>query len=151
MTEHLDDRACAQAETAIGDALLGACVISSVATTVSEDGSIEINAIRLRLRDGRAVRIRVVDYNEGWISIESVESSRLRRMMARDFPIPDPSMRDPGDLAPHYRPADRCCATCNNSCCIEGAHAWYCDKYARRPVCEGSVCDSWVEKDEEAV
>lgn len=136
-------------EFAIERALLGACVITAV-TTVGKDRSIDINAICLRLRDGRAVRIRP-HYANGGITIESVESVVSCRMLARDFPIPDPTMRDPGDLAPHYRPADRCCATCNNGSCVEGVPAWYCNKFARRPVFEGNVCDSWVEKDEGVV
>ena len=40
-SEHLDARACAQAELAIEGALLRACVIS-VAVTVDGSGSIEI-------------------------------------------------------------------------------------------------------------
>lgn len=55
-----------------------------------------------------------------------------------------------GPFAPNYRPADRCCATCNDGYCLaEGIPGWNCSRYGKRPVCEGYVCDSWTEETEE--
>ena len=149
MSEHLDARACAQAELAIDAVLLGACVIS-VASAVDGSGSIDIEAIRLRLRDGRAARIRAGDCAEYGIILESVESVAMRKMVAHDFAVPVLLQGFGGPFAPNYRPADRCCATCDDGhCTTEGAPTWYCIKYGRRPVCEGYVCDSWTEETEE--
>lgn len=86
MAEPLGVRAYSQIESKIEEALLDASVIS-VTSTVNGDGSIEIDAIRLRLRDGRIIRVRAsVLMDEGILLETVIQGGTLRRMTAqKDF------------------------------------------------------------------
>jgi len=86
MSEPLGVRTCARIELQIEEALLEANVIS-VAATVDGDGSIVIDAIRLRLRDGRIIRVRASVLEDEGILLETViPGGELRRMtVLEDF------------------------------------------------------------------
>lgn len=77
----------ARSEAVIQDALRGA-TITDAAVTVYADGSIGVEGIEARLKDGRVIGIRPPECGEGDVTIHVSGGDEQREMTVRDFAEP---------------------------------------------------------------